>query len=102
MFQLYFTRLKRISSYRQSQQCDYEKFKDFREMMLEKGVYFHPDGTERLMLSAVHTNEDIEKTVAAAEDCLKKLPKRYYRSRSTRQETPKVQEPVLQTQPLSS
>ena len=84
MFQLYFTRLKKISTYRQSLQCDLEKFKDFREMMLERGVYFHPDGTERLMLSAVHTSEDIEKTLSAAEDCLSKLPKRYYRSRSTR------------------
>jgi len=82
MFQLYFTRLNKISTYRQSQQCDYEKFKDFREMMLERGVYFHPDGTERLMLSAVHTKEDIEKTLTAAEDSLSKLPKRYYRSRS--------------------
>lgn len=84
MFQLYFTRLKKISTYRQSLQCDYEKFKDFREMMLERGIYFHPDGTERFMLSAVHTNEDIEKTIAAAEDCLSKLPKRYYRSRAGR------------------
>ncbi|WP_455285329.1 aspartate aminotransferase family protein [[Eubacterium] cellulosolvens] len=84
MFQLYFTRLKRINTYRQSLQCDYEKFKDFREMMLERGVYFHPDGTERLMLSAAHTSEDIEKTLSAAEDCISKLPKRYYRSRSPR------------------
>ena len=84
MFQLCFTRLKKINTYRQSLQCDYEKFKDFREMMLERGVYFHPDGTERLMLSTVHTTEDVEKTVAAAEDCLSKLPKRYYRSRSAR------------------
>ena len=81
MFQLYFTRLKKISTYRQSLQCDYEKFKDFREDMLERGIYFHPDGTERLMVSAVHTTEDVEKTLAAAEDSLSKLPKRYYRSR---------------------
>ncbi len=99
MFQLYFTRLNKISTYRQSIQCDLEKFKDFREMMLERGVYFHPDGTERLMLSAVHTDEDIEKTLAAAEDSLSKIPKRYYRARSTRQETPKIQEPTVQTQP---
>ena len=84
MFQLYFTRLKKISNYRQSLQCDLEKFKDFQEMMLERGVYFHPDGTERFMVSAVHTTEDVEKTIAAAEDCLSKLPKRYYRSRSSR------------------
>jgi glutamate-1-semialdehyde 2,1-aminomutase len=84
MFQLYFTKLKKIGTYRQSLQCDYEKFKDFREDMLERGIYFHPDGTERWMLSAVHTTEDVEKTIAAAEDCLSKLPKRYYRSRSAR------------------
>jgi glutamate-1-semialdehyde 2,1-aminomutase len=29
MFQLYFTRLKKIANYRQSMQCDLEKFKDF-------------------------------------------------------------------------
>jgi glutamate-1-semialdehyde 2,1-aminomutase len=98
MFQLYFTRLKKISTYRQSLQCDFEKFKDFREMMLERGVYFHPDGTERWMLSTAHTNEDIEKTLAAAEDALGKLPKRYYhyRSRGVRQETPK---PVAEATP---
>jgi len=87
MFQLYFTRLKKIANYRQSLQCDYEKFKDFREMMLERGIYFHPDGTERFMLSIAHTLEDVEKTLAAAEDCLLRLPKKYYRTR-TKTETP--------------
>lgn len=97
MFQLYFTRLKKIGSYRQSLQCDYEKFKDFREMMLERGVYFHPDGTERLMLSVVHTNEDIEKTLSATEDSIKRLPKRYYRSRTVRQDLQKAPEPLAQS-----
>jgi len=36
------------------------------------------------MVSAVHTPEDVDKTIAAAEDCLNKLPKRYYRSRASR------------------
>jgi glutamate-1-semialdehyde aminotransferase len=30
---------------------------------------------ERVVLSTVHTPEDIEKTLVAAEDTLKKLPK---------------------------
>jgi hypothetical protein len=30
---------------------------------------------ERTLLSAVHTTEDIEKTLIAAEETLKKLPK---------------------------
>jgi glutamate-1-semialdehyde 2,1-aminomutase len=90
MFQLYFTRLKKIGTYRQSLQCDYEKFKDFREDMLERGVYFHPDGTERFMLSTVHTTEDVEKTLAAAEETLSKLPKRYYRSRLSRHQGPRT------------
>jgi len=62
--------------------------------MLERGIYFHPDGTERFMVSAVHTAEDIEKTLAAAEDALSKLPKRYYRSSSRRQEAPKAPQVV--------
>jgi glutamate-1-semialdehyde aminotransferase len=42
---------------------------------MQKGVYLHPDGMERTLLSAVHTREDIEKTLAVAEDTLKKVPK---------------------------
>ncbi len=80
LLQLYFTRLKRVTTYRQSIQSNFEKFKDFRDGMVQKGIYFHPDGTERLALSAAHTDLDVEKTLATAEEVLRILPKRVPRS----------------------
>ncbi len=75
MFTVFFTKLEKINRYRQWTECNLEKFKKFRDALMQKGVYLHPDGMERTLLSAVHTREDIEKTLAAAEDTLKKLPK---------------------------
>ena len=80
LLQLYFTRLKRVTTYRQSAQSNFEKFKDFRDGMVQRGIYFHPDGTERLALSTTHTDEDVEKTLATAEAVLRILPKRVPRS----------------------
>ena len=75
MFTVFFTELEKINRYRQWTECNLEKFKKFRDALMKKGVYIHPDGMERTLLSAVHTREDIEKTLAAAEGTLKKLPK---------------------------
>jgi len=75
MFTVFFTKLEKINHYRQWTECNLDKFKEFRDGLMQKGVYLHPDGMERTLLSAVHTREDIEKTLAVAEDTLKKLPK---------------------------
>jgi glutamate-1-semialdehyde 2,1-aminomutase len=75
MFSILFTKLTKITNYRQWITCDLEKFKQFRDLIMKKGIYLHPDGMERVVLSTVHTHEDIEKTLVAAEDTLKKLPK---------------------------
>jgi glutamate-1-semialdehyde 2,1-aminomutase len=75
MFTLFFTQLEKINRYRQWTECNLDKFKKFRDALMQKGVYLHPDGMERTLLSAVHTTEDIEKTLIAAEETLKKLPK---------------------------
>jgi glutamate-1-semialdehyde 2,1-aminomutase len=69
-----------VTTYRQSTQSNFEKFKDFRDGMVQRGIYFHPDGTERLALSTTHTDEDVEKTLATAEEVLRILPKRVPRS----------------------
>ena len=73
MLSIYFTKLRRISTYRQALQASGEKFKDFRDEMLKHGVYMHPDGLERLSISAVHTEREIEQTLRAAEESLKAL-----------------------------
>jgi len=73
LLSIYFTKLRKVSTYRQSTQCDQEKYKRFRDEMLKHGVYMHPDGLERISLSAVHTEREIEQTLVAAEESLKAL-----------------------------
>ena len=73
MVSIYFTKLRKVSTYRQALQSDGEKFKRFRDEMLKHGVYTHPDGLERLSMSAVHTEQEINETIIAAEESLKAL-----------------------------
>jgi len=73
MVSVYFTKLRKIATYRQALQSSGERFKRFRDEMLKNGVYMHPDGLERLSISAVHTEREIEQTIRAAEESLKAL-----------------------------
>lgn len=73
MLAIYFTNLRRVSTYRHALQSDLEKFRRFRNEMLKHGVYMHPDGLERLSISAVHTEREIEQTITATEETLKAL-----------------------------
>jgi len=73
LLSIYFTKLRKVSSYRQAIQTDIEKYKRFRDEMLKHGVYMHPDGLERLLLSAVHTEREVEETIKATEESLKAL-----------------------------
>jgi glutamate-1-semialdehyde 2,1-aminomutase len=73
MLSIYFTKLRKVSNYRHALQSDMEKFKRFRDEMLKHGVYTHPDGLERLSISAVHTEREIERTISAAEESLRNL-----------------------------
>jgi glutamate-1-semialdehyde 2,1-aminomutase len=73
MLSIYFTKLRKVSTYRQALQSSGEKFKRFRDEMLKHGVYMHPDGLERLSISAVHTQREVDETIIAAEESLKAL-----------------------------
>lgn len=68
-----FTKLRKISTYRQAIQSDQEKYKRFRDEMVRRGVYMHPDGLERLLISAVHTEREVDETITAAKDSLRAL-----------------------------
>ena len=50
-----------------------EKFNQFRREMFERGVLLSTDPFERWHVSMVHTKEDVEKTIAAAEDSFRAL-----------------------------
>ncbi len=75
MFQLYFTEAKKILNYRHTLQSDFAKFRDFRNLMLHRGVYLHPDGSERMMITAAHDDSDVQWVLSAAEDSLRELQK---------------------------
>ena len=73
MFQVFFTKEEAITGYRQTLRANLEKFNAFRNLMLKRGVYFHPDGMERIMVSAAHDAVDVERVLAAAEDSFREL-----------------------------
>ncbi len=43
--------------------------------MLRRGVYIHPDGTERMMVTTAHGSDDVELVLSAAEDSFRELQK---------------------------
>jgi len=74
IFSLCFTKHLKITNYRESLLIDWDKFRMLHELLLDRGVYLHPDNYERIVISAVHTEEDIAFTVQAFEDAIKRLP----------------------------
>jgi len=72
MFGIFFSD-KEITNYDESAAANQEQFKKFFGAMLGQGIYFAPSQFETLFLSAVHTQEDIEKTISAAESSFEAL-----------------------------
>ncbi|MDP7050997.1 MAG: glutamate-1-semialdehyde 2,1-aminomutase, partial [Verrucomicrobiota bacterium] len=52
---------------------DREMFKKYFHGMLEEGIYMAPSAFEAGFISAAHTEDDIDRTIAAAEKVLKEL-----------------------------
>ncbi len=67
MFGFFFTKEKNISTFEQVSACDAERFKKFYHGMLEQGVYLAPSAYETGFVSSTHSDEDIAKTLDAAE-----------------------------------
>ena len=53
--------------------CDTEKFKLFFHKMLEQGVYLAPSAFEAGFMSLAHSDEDIDRTLAAADKVFAQL-----------------------------
>lgn len=67
MFGFFFTEDKNIRTFEQVSACDAERFKKFYHGMLEEGIYLAPSSYETGFVSSTHSDEDIEKTLDAAE-----------------------------------
>ena len=66
MFSFFFSEGE-VKDYDSSAAADQEAFKVWFRAMLEQGIYLAPSQFESLFLSLAHTDEDIDRTIAAAE-----------------------------------
>lgn len=71
MFGIFFTGKPAVTRFSEVMACDLDHFKKFFHAMLQAGVYLAPSPFEAGFVSAAHTNEDIEATIAAAAKCLR-------------------------------
>ena len=67
MFSIFFNS-KRVKNFDDAANSDQEKFKKWFSEMLERGIYLPPSQFETLFVSTAHSNEDISKTLEAAEE----------------------------------
>ncbi len=73
MFGLFFTDADQVSNFEQATQCNLEQFKAFYHGMLEEGIYLAPSAYEAGFVSAMHSDEDIQATIEAADRVLANL-----------------------------
>lgn len=66
MFGLYF-RKNIPASFAEVMQCDKEAFNRFFHAMLEEGIYFAPSAFEAGFVSSMHGDNELDKTLSAAE-----------------------------------
>jgi glutamate-1-semialdehyde 2,1-aminomutase len=67
MFTWFFTD-KKVTDWESASTCNTEQFGHFHRGMLDAGVWLPPSQFEAAFLSAAHTDQDIEDTVAAARE----------------------------------
>ena len=73
MFGFFFTEEETVSRFDQVMKCDVERFKRFYHGMLEQGIYLAPSAFETGFISAAHSDEEIAKTIEAADIVMKGL-----------------------------
>ena len=66
MFGFVFTDAGPVRSYAQVAAADIERFKAFFHGMLDEGVYLAPSAFEAGFVSAAHSDDDLDETIAAA------------------------------------
>ena len=69
LLSLFFTKGP-VENYQDAAGSDLEAFKQYFSSMLADGIYIAPSQFEALFVSGVHSDEDIEKTVAAIKKAL--------------------------------
>jgi len=73
MFGVFFNEAEQVTNYQQVMAGDNERFNRFFHGMLEEGVYLAPACFEAGFMSAAHTDQDIDDTIAAAERVMARI-----------------------------
>ena len=60
-----------VTNYAEAQNTDGEAFARFFRLMLERGVYLAPSKYEAWFLTTAHTDDDVDATLAAAEEAFR-------------------------------
>ena len=64
---------REVFNFNDAKTCDLDRFAKFYRGMLAKGIYLAPSQFEACFVSAAHTDEDIDKTLDAAQDVMAAL-----------------------------
>lgn len=75
MFSIFFSK-KKVRNYDDAKAADQEKFNIWFMSMLESGIYLPPSQFETIFVSSEHSEDDIAKTLDAAENAFLKLSKK--------------------------
>lgn len=70
---LFFTKQEQVSSFANAMESDVEKYADYFKNSLENGIYLAPSQFEAMFISQAHTDEDIDKCIAASLMALDKM-----------------------------
>ena len=62
-----------VTAWSSAEKCDTKAFSKYFWGLIERGVYMPCSQFEALFISAAHTDADIDKTIAAAEEVLGSL-----------------------------
>lgn len=73
MFGLFFTDAATVCTYTQATACNIARFQRFFHAMLDAGVYLAPSAYEAGFMSAAHTDEIIDTTIALAAKAFRSL-----------------------------
>lgn len=72
MFGMFFSETK-VSNFEQAKHSNIDMFKAFFKAMLSRGIYLAPSAFEAGFVSMAHTEDDISKTIKAAEEAFQSL-----------------------------
>ncbi len=70
MFTVFFNDGQPVENFADAQAADHDRFKQYFQGMLERGIYLPPSGYEANFVSLAHGEEEIERTVEAAKAVL--------------------------------